>query len=636
MVTQEVKEQLKKAINQLLQHFDLHGGSNGGYGPLNYLPIELWDSQVESVNKIQEILGRSYGFVDTSGTGAGKTIKLLYTYQLRGGNLFVVCPRALMGTWEESCKCYGLHEPTTTTYEGLATGKNQWLRNVNGNYYPTEKLLELIRAGTIFVFDEFHKIKNSDTLNAKAAFAIARAVKQNPGPSRVALLSATGMEKPSGILSTCAMLGLVNTPEWYAELGNGYHRPTGIHEFAQTLEGYAPGAARSISYNNSKQRDNDEMVMKLFVEHLKPLLMTASPKPNIPYRCDLRDAYYTLTEEENQWIAEAISKLRRAGGGDEEAKGFIDWSLVTEACWSLERAKIRIMAEQAKEKLRTVPGSKVIMFTEYLDNQLLLAQYMAEYYPLGLNGDTDTATLNRVRLAFQASSLEHGHCRVLLSSLRVGGVGLSLDDIVGNEPRFVFMVPSYKFIDLHQACGRAYRGTTKSDVMVHMVYSMIEATAGTSSIFNNLARKKDMVKEFNVETEERTLYPGEYPIFIHGHGNFEMTTGQWLAQQAEQQQQAVLQAQAEMRAMQQQQGMIQQYQPGMLQQGMQQQGQPVLQQPQHETLPNHLVNMPQQQVVHVNAVAQAEFQQQVQALVQQQQPSLMPHQMVPADQITLL
>lgn len=80
-------------------------------------------------------------------------------------------------------------------------------------YIPSPKLYEILKEQTLFVFDEYHKAKNSESATHDAVTTLVKTVYEFGGKSRVLLLSGTPFDKEKHALSLAQLLGIVKTEE---------------------------------------------------------------------------------------------------------------------------------------------------------------------------------------------------------------------------------------------------------------------------------------------------------------------------------------------------------------------------------------------------------------------------------------
>ena len=153
----------------------------------------------------------------------------------------------------------------------------------------------------------------------------------------------------------------------------------------------------------------------------------------------------------------------------------------------------------------------------YIDSIFYLDKELKKYGSLIMYGDTKIKDRDIVIGKFQQDSNE---CRVFISNTKVGGFGISLDDRFGYRRRYMFIIPTYNFIDLHQATGRIHRGTTESKATIRFIYS--REAKSEASVLNAIARKTEITKNVIYQTNG-ILFPGDYDSYVEGEGVFPNT-----------------------------------------------------------------------------------------------------------------
>ena len=109
--------------------------------------------------------------IDGSDTGVGKTYSALGAVRELGMKVFVVCPLVVVESWRRVIvDHFGLEYINVINYESLRTGKlvDQVSRE-RSNMSTIESFVWHIPKDTLIIFDESHRMKNRNTLNAKMA-----------------------------------------------------------------------------------------------------------------------------------------------------------------------------------------------------------------------------------------------------------------------------------------------------------------------------------------------------------------------------------------------------------------------------------------------------------------------------------
>jgi hypothetical protein len=89
-----------------------------------------------------------------------------------------------------------------------------------------------------------------------------------------------------------------------------------------------------------------------------------------------------------------------------------------------------------------------------------------------IDGMNTPSEREEIRNAFQRDEL-----KVLICQIRAGGVGISLHDLIGDHARVSLISPTWSAIELHQALGRIYRSSAKTDAKQRIIYCKPAAPA---------------------------------------------------------------------------------------------------------------------------------------------------------------
>lgn len=481
--------------------------------------IVLKKHQIEHFDNINKILEGSFSYVDTSPMGSGKTIIALSVAHNYGLSVYVVCPKSAVSMWESEAKKYNIRMVGAITYQTLTGTKTRGcshglLDRDETSFYPTKYLSHIIKEGTLFIFDEMHSLKNVRADCGKAAHAIVKEVVRFNAGSRIALLSATPFDKEEHAQNLLKMIGIVIDDNYYFyDKTYNYYEPLGINEVIDWCDKVDPEASRSIHEGiiiNNKTVAT--MCYEFLTNIVKDVCFSSMPPPKIESDKDAMNGYYRMPEKDVVDLQNGIDALSRAVSFNERTQtvninpeGF---GGITKALVRIEDAKINTMIRLAREKLNDDDNCKVILYVWYVDSIKKIQRELRDFNPMAMYGETSPIQRDAIIERFQRDSNDY---RLLISNSKVGGVGINLDDRSGNHPRHMFMIPSYNFIDLHQATGRIHRTTTMSKASIRFIYS--EACRNETSILNALARKTAVTKSV-LTRPEGIIFPGEYEEYV--------------------------------------------------------------------------------------------------------------------------
>jgi superfamily II DNA or RNA helicase len=113
--------------------------------------------------------------------------------------------------------------------------------------------------------------------------------------------------------------------------------------------------------------------------------------------------------------------------------------------------------------------SKVVIVIPFLDLIQKIHDKLSEAYNCCImNGLTSETERNRLIDTFNRDSDE---IQIFITNARVGSVGIDLDDKFGNRQRTLIYLPTYSSIDLFQSIGRIKRTSTKSNIIVKIIFN---------------------------------------------------------------------------------------------------------------------------------------------------------------------
>ena len=381
-------------------------------------------------------------------------------------------------------------------------------------YTPTDKLQQIITDKTLFVFDEMHALKSPKAAVIKAAHAIVKEIVRLNSGSRIALLSATPCDKIESPQNVLKMLGIiVDDILYHYDRFINYYEPRGIAELISTCDALDSSTSETIHEGvpiNSKTVN--KLCCDLFIHVVKHFRTSAMDPPDIDPEKDALNGYYNMSDDDISALQKGVDLLSQSTRFDESTDtvdiGKGSFGMITIALTMIEKAKLDTVARLAKETLQSDPNSKVILYVWYVESIKYLQTQLSEYKPMIMYGETKVESRDDIINKFQQENNDH---RLLISNAKVGGIGISLDDRCGRHKRHMFMIPSYNFIDLHQATGRIHRGTTKSTAHIRFVYS--KDFRKETSILNAIARKTHVTRSMLYDADG-IVFPGDYGSFI--------------------------------------------------------------------------------------------------------------------------
>lgn len=526
------------------------------------VPLQLRQNQVQHFQRVLNILTRFYFYIDGSETGLGKTYiaaAIAITLQLP---CIVICPKGARDTWRKVFSQYGVNTYQITKNRGIITYES--LRSTKGHqpehgllvrsdvgthpiFYPTELLTKIIQTGVFIIFDEAQKLKNDSDQHHAAAVIMKHyynvgsgslgIVTTSPSPnvrSRFALLSASLVNKCQHVINLMEMIGFIPSS-----------RRSGISTFGvqnviNTATQINPNDTSQFIVNSTMGTSSDDTVQyiyNLFIQVIRPAVMSTIPRPATSAIKDAKNGYYNLTQEELTMYNKAINKLMQAllnrstrkdlrdmikliKDPDNENRNLLQTNLedvpkediggIINALIMLQEAKMNAMIRVTRYLLSlrlTHEGNiitpKIVLFADYHRVIDYMIQNLAEYNPVELTGNISEVQRTRNINVFQEPN---DQVRLIIGNPLVGGLSVSLHDITGLFPRIMFVMPNYQVNELQQATGRIFRDGLKGAAIIRFFYGKSNLTE--SSILDALAKGGETLK--HVHSEQQTIFFNDY------------------------------------------------------------------------------------------------------------------------------
>lgn len=410
--------------------------------------MPLLAHQTGPCEHLTKILAEKGSALDASDTGTGKTYVAVQVAINLGLPVGIICPKAVIPSWQRVCDELGLKPEFITNYEKIRLRKWEF----HG----------------LVIWDEVHRCKGHNSLNAKMLMAAWDTKK-----CRCLCLSATAAQSPIDMRALGYVLGM--------------HKK---YDFWKWM--FAHGA---------KKNHFGGLVWRGSPEHLAIIHSGIFPDRGVRVRIsELGDLF-----PENNVMAEALDVNDK--GAIEAAYEVAAKELeamkrktrsVTDVRTAMLRArqtselmKVPLLVDMAKDLMDE--GKSVVIFTNFNDTMDLLMKELGTTCVIrGLQKDEREKNINE----FQTNK-----SKIIIANIQSGGVGISLHDTVGGFSRASLICPTYSAIDLKQALGRIYRAKGMSPCLQKIIYA-----AGTieekvcKSIKNKLANM-DLINDGELNEE---------------------------------------------------------------------------------------------------------------------------------------
>jgi len=389
--------------------------------------IELYDWQQPSAEALLASLREHHVAADWSDTGTGKTAKAAWVARQLGKPVAVICPKAVIPAWKEWLTTAGIEPIFVLNYEKLRSGNTPYGDFVNGMWCWAG-----ITHDTLLIWDEVHKCKSPNSLNAKMLI--------QSRPFNTLMLSATFASNPLDMKATGFLLGLHKYTDFFPWcLKNGVKKaPWGAFAYfggkkalASIHAAMSPKTSRiQIADLGDRFPDNE-----IFAE---------------AYDCgDIQAVYEELFEK--------LAELEMSKASDKPHP----MTEILRARQEAELLRVPVLKELCESLLDE--QRSVVIFCNFRNS---LDALLSAFSNAGMIwGDQTESERSQMIAEFQ-----NNERNVMLCQIQSGGVGVSLHDLNG-RPRSSLVCPTYSAIDLKQALGRIHRAGSLSKSVQRIVFA---------------------------------------------------------------------------------------------------------------------------------------------------------------------
>jgi superfamily II DNA or RNA helicase len=398
---------------------------------------KLYPRQEEHALRLMDILRTHKSALDSSETGCGKTIVGAWIAErVKKTDLMpvlVVCPKAVIPTWEKELKDRGIWPAHVINYDKLRGGKTQY------GHWEKRKWVWDLGDHSLIIFDEAHRCAGIDTKNAKMLI-------EAKDRYRVLMLSATLASSPTQMRAAGYLLGahgLGNFWQWCLKNGCSKNRWNGIDFMGDPK--HIENIAKQIAHRCSR------MTVKELGEHFTETQVITEP-------LDFGDEIAEIYDEMEQELL-ALEKASKTDKKNSAAEALV---AQLRARQRVELLKVPVIAEMAEDLL--AEGKSVAIFVNF------------------------DATLQALSAKLQGAELIHGKqnakeredsisrfqddaSNVIICNTAAGGVGVSLHDVTGKHPRAAIISPDWNEKNIVQVIGRVHRAGGKTPSMQRILFA---------------------------------------------------------------------------------------------------------------------------------------------------------------------
>lgn len=394
----------------------------------------LYPPQQKAADFFIECLRADKNTLDTSDVGTGKTVVAAYIAKSLGRPVAVICPKAVIPSWEREFAEFGVDPVFVLNYEKLRTGRTPFVTK-KGKKTLTWHLPD----NTLVMLDEVHKCKSPWTLNAQLLISL---VQQWHG---VHMMSATASQDPTEMRAIGYALGLHGLNHTEAPLLSWFKWMRKYGCAKNEWKQWVLRRASKLRELHSKMYGNNALRLTVddFPDSFKENRIFIETVA-FGQQAKIVKAYKDLGI-----TPEIVQKLIEEGTVEDSEHVLVN---MLKARQLAEAFKVKDFVEMAQDLVSQNKSVAIFVnFRETLD--ILKDQLKCS----GIYGGQPDSERQRAIDAFQ-SDREH----VLVINIAAGGTGINLHDINGTRERVSLISPTFNAKEHLQALGRIHRNGAKS------------------------------------------------------------------------------------------------------------------------------------------------------------------------------
>lgn len=393
-----------------------------------------------------ESLKKNKVFLDSSVTGAGKTLMAVERCRALGLAGFVVCPLAVVPSWRKAFEEQGVPCAGIVGWEKLRTGKTGFGRWVSKTQFDWKL------SGCVVIFDEVQKAKGRTSQNSKMLIGAKAA--QLP----VLMCSATSAKDPSEMYAIGYALGLHqcrNFVTWAQDHGCEFNFWGALRMTAsETLADHHLTKLNKAIYGSGK---GGRLTREDLASHFQNCAVNDDP---VDFGDELKAAYNEMSEEITVIDGEIKADMEKARAKARQ-RGEDPADATVNALTRLLRMRQRVEALKVPVILETLKGFReegfsVPVFVNFDATVEAIIERLDEPFSVVRGGQKETER------AVAIENFQRNAHRVILCNISAGGTGVNLHDEEGGHPRASIISPSFNEKELEQVLGRIDRAGSKT------------------------------------------------------------------------------------------------------------------------------------------------------------------------------
>lgn len=393
----------------------------------------LFSYQEKHLRNLVTIFRKKNIAIDGSDTGTGKTFIASALAKFFNVQPFIICPKSMISSWNNVIKKFNIKPLAIVNYETIKLGKyykdNNYLQRVTCPYidiYENESNKKIFKwnlpSKCILIFDEAHLCRKSSSQNTQLLLA-----SKNIDCKKL-LLSATLSDSVENFSIFGYMLNLYNNMLKVNKWINSLETVNVLPEIHKKIYPFN-GARMKISELGDSFPKNQVCVETFEMENS------------------------SFIQKEYAEIDKAIQLLKN----DENQNALTN---ITRARQKIEILKISTFIELTKQYREN--NFSVVIFLNFKKTLFTLAKYLNT--DCLIHGE-QTSYQRDINLKNFINNKE----KIIICNIKAGGVGISLDDKFGDNPRISLISPTWSSTDLKQCLGRIYRADTKTPALQRII-----------------------------------------------------------------------------------------------------------------------------------------------------------------------
>lgn len=393
----------------------------------------LYPRQEQHVDRLLSVLSTYGSVLDSSETGTGKTVCGAEIASRANGNVLVVCPKAVIPSWERELNDRGVLAQVIN-YEKLRKGKTPYGKWQNKKWVWTI-------PPSLIIFDEAHKCSGVGTQNAKMLI-------EAKDRHAVLMLSATIASSPLQMRAAGWLLGahmLGNFWQWCLKYGCVKNRWNGF-EFAGGIS-HIEAIAQAISHRCAR------MTAVELADHFAETQIITEP---LQFGDEIADIYDEMETE--------LATLEERSKSDSKNKAAEALVKQLRARQRVELLKVPLMVEMTYDLL--AEGKSVALFVNFSETLSALSAKISDVPSVLIYGKQSADERQYAIDSFQTDK-----ARVAICNTAAGGVGVSLHDVTGKHPRAAIISPDWNEKNIVQVIGRVHRAGGKTPSMQRILFA---------------------------------------------------------------------------------------------------------------------------------------------------------------------